>query len=104
MKQSIKKHFEKVKEQLDELNINWELGIDTGWSDNSLVLESNDEKFLVYVNEDEKGKLFLDYYDLFEEGEYSVIFDSINEETTTSERGSCSSVEEMLNDLELIEN
>ena len=104
MNKTLKELFDKVTNQLDKLEIDWNPGTDTGWSDNSIVLDSNDEKILVYVCEDEKGKLWLNYYDLFEEGEYSIIFDSINEETTTSERGGCNSVKKMLKDLDLIEN
>ena len=98
--------FEKVKKQLDKFDdINLEEGKNTGWSDNSLILEGGwDSKYLVYVCEDEKGKLWLDYYDLFEEGEDNVIFDCDNEETSTSHRGGTNSVKKMLKDLDLIEN
>ncbi len=96
--------FEKVKEQLEKFEIDFELGTDTGWSEDSLIFDSGDCKILLYVKEDEDGKLFLDYYDLFEEGEYNVIDDCENEETTTSHRGGTNSVKKMLKDLDLIEN
>ncbi len=94
--------FEKVKEQLEKFEIDVELGTDTGWSENSLIFDGGDCKILLYVCEDEKGKLWLDYYDLFEEGEYNIIFDCENESTTTSHRGGEKSVKKMLKDLNLI--
>lgn len=95
------KNIEKVKNTLDKYGIEWELGSDTGWRDNSLIFDGGDCKILVYVKEDEKGKLDLCYYDLFEKGEYSPIFDSVNKETTTSHRGNKTSVNSMLKDLNL---
>jgi hypothetical protein len=95
-------HLEKVKNELNKNGIEFELGTETGWSDDSLIFDGGDCKILLYVKEDEKGKLDLCYYDLFEKGEYSPIFDSVNKETTTSHRGNKTSVSEMLNDLELV--
>jgi hypothetical protein len=95
------KHFEKVKKELTKNGIDWELGTETGWSDDSLIFDGGDCKILLYVKEDEKGELFLDYYDLFEEGEYNLIDDCENEETSTSHRGTETSVDGMLNDLNL---
>jgi len=92
----------KVKKILDKNGIEWELGSNTGWSDDSLIFDGGDCKILVYVKEDEKGKLDLCYYDLFEKGEYSPIFDSVNKETTTSHRGNSNSVSGMLKDLNLV--
>ncbi len=94
--------FEKVKEQLEKFEIDFELGSETGWSDNSLIFDGGDCKILLYVCEDDNGKLWLDYYDLFEEGEYNIIFDCENESTTTSHRGGEKSVKKMLKDLNLI--
>ena len=96
------KHFKKIQDQLTKNNIDWELGKESDWSDNSLIFDGGDCKILVYVKEDEKGKLDLCYYDLFEKGEYSPIFDSVNKETTTSHRGNKTSVNGMLKDLNLI--
>jgi len=96
------KHFKKVKKELTKNGIDWELGTKTGWSKNSLVFDGGDCKILLYVKEDEKGKLDLCYYDLFEKGEYSPIFDGVNKETTTSHRGNKTSVSSMLKDLNLI--
>ena len=106
LSENLKKLIQKVKDQLDKFDyINWEEGKNTGWSENSLILEGGwDCKYLVYVCEDDKGKLWLDYYDLFEEGEYNVIYDCENEETSTSHRGGINSVKKMLKDLDLIEN
>lgn len=95
------KQFEKVKKELTKNGIDWVLGTETGWSDNSLIFDGEDCKTLLYV-EVEDGKLLLSYYDLFEEGEYSPIFDSVNEETTTSFRGVQNSVKDLLTDLNLI--
>ena len=95
------KLIKKVQDQLTKNDIDWELGNKSDWSDNSLIFDGGDCKILVYVKEDEKGKLDLCYYDLFEKGEYSPIFDSVNKETTTSHRGNCSSVKKMLKDLNL---
>ena len=95
------KHFKKIQDQLTKNNIDWELGKESDWSDNSLILDGGDCKILLYVKEDEKGKLDLCYYDLFEKGEYSPIFDSVNKETTTSHRGNKTSVNSMLKDLNL---
>jgi hypothetical protein len=95
-------HLEKVKNELNKNGIEFELGTETGWSENSLIFDGGDCKILLYIKEDEKGKLDLCYYDLFEKGEYSPIFDSVNKETTTSHRGNKTSVSEMLNDLELV--
>lgn len=94
------KYFEKVKNELDKNGVIWEEGKESGWGDDSLILEGGDCKILLYVLE-ENGKLVLSYNDLFEEGEYSPIFDSVNKETTTSFRGSRKSVKSMLNDLNL---
>ena len=102
MKENLKKHYEKVKEQLEKFEIDWDNGTDTGWSENSLIFDGGDCKILLYVCEDEKNKLWLDYYDLFEEGEYNIIFDCENESTTTSHRGGEKSVKKMLKDLNLI--
>lgn len=96
------KHFKKVQDQLTKNDIDWELGKESDWSDNSLIFDGGDCKILLYVKEDEKGKLDLCYYDLFEKGEYSPIFDSVNKETTTSHRGNSTSVNKMLKDLNLI--
>ena len=104
MKENLKKLFEKVKNELEKFEIDWDNGTDTGWSENSLIFDGGDCKILLYVCEDEKGKLWLDYYDLFEEGEYNIIFDCENETTTTSHRGGEKSVKKMLKDLDLIEN
>jgi hypothetical protein len=92
----------KVKKILDKNGIEWELGSNTGWSDDSLIFDGGDCKILLYVKEDENGKLDLCYYDLFEKGEYSPIFDSVNKETTTSHRGNSNSVSGMLKDLNLV--
>ena len=96
------KHFKKVQDQLTKNDIDWELGKESDWSDDSLIFDGGDCKILLYVKEDEKGKLDLCYYDLFEKGEYSPIFDSVNKETTTSHRGNSTSVNKMLKDLNLI--
>jgi len=96
------KYFEKVKNELEKNGFDCVLGTDTGWSENSLIFDGGDCKILLYVKEDEEGKLFLDYYDLFEEGEYNVIDDCENEETTTSHRGCEKSVKKMLKDLDLV--
>ena len=96
------KKFEEVKKELTENGIDWVLGTETGWSGNSLIFDGGDCKILLYVEEDENGGLELIYHDLFEEGEYSPIFDNTNEETTTSYRGVQSSVKDLLNDLNLI--
>jgi hypothetical protein len=102
MKENLKKLIEKVKNQLNKNGIEWELGTETGWNENSLIFDGGDCKILLYVKEDEKEKLFLDYYDLFDKGEYSPIFDGVNKETTTSHRGCEKSVKKMLKDLNLI--
>jgi len=102
MNNNLKTLFEKVKNQLDKFGIEWVLGTETGWSENSLIFDGGDCKILLYVCEDEKDKLYLIYNDLFEEGEYNVIFDCENEETTTSHRGENKSVKGMLKDLNLI--
>jgi len=102
MKKNLLKLIEKVKNELEKFEIDFEDGTDTGWSENSLIFDGGDCKILLYVKEDEKGKLFLDYHDLFEEGEYNVIDDCENEETTTSHRGCEKSVKKMLKDLNLI--
>lgn len=94
-------NIQKVKKELDKNGIEWEEGKDKGWSDNSIIFDSGDCKILLYVNE-ENGKMELSYNDLFEEGEYSPIFDSVNEETTTSYRNTTKSVKSMLKDLNLI--
>jgi hypothetical protein len=96
------KHFEKVKKELTKNGIDWELGTETGWSNYSLIFDGDDCKILLYVGEDNNGDMFLSYYDLFVKGEYSPIFNSKNKETSTSHRGSETSVEGMLNDLNLI--
>ena len=97
------KHFEDVKKELTKGGIDWVLGTETGWSDNSIIFDGGDCKILLYVEEDEKGNLSLTYHDLFEEGEYSPLFDNTNEETTTSYRGTMTSVRSMLLDLDLID-
>lgn len=84
-----------VKNELTQRGIEFENGNDKGWSENSLIIDGGDCKVLVYVNDQ------LNYHDLFEEGEYNEIFDSVNEETTTSYRGSCTTIDELLNDLNL---
>ena len=102
MKENLKKLIEKVKDQLEKFEIDWEEGSKTDWNENSLIFDGGDCKILLYVKEDEKEKLFLDYYDLFEKGEYSPIFDGVNKETTTSHRGCEKSVKKMLKNLNLI--
>ena len=67
------KYFEKVKKELTDNNIDWVLGSETDWNENSLIFDGGDCKILLYVKEDDNGKMFLDYYDLFEEGEYNII-------------------------------
>lgn len=94
-------HLEKVKNQLNKNGIEFELGTETGWSDNTLIFDTGDCKILVYVN-DVEGEMVLSYYDLFVKGEYSPIFDCKVKETTTSHRGNKTSITEMLDDLELI--
>jgi hypothetical protein len=94
-------HLEKVKNQLNKNGIEFELGTETGWSDNTLIFDTGDCKILVYVN-DVEGEMVLSYYDLFVKGEYSPIFDCEVKETTTSHRGTKTSITEMLDDLELI--
>jgi hypothetical protein len=96
------KHFKKVKKELTKNGIDWELGTKTGWSKNSLVFDGGDCKILLYVKEDDNGDLILDYYDYFVGDEYSPIFDCMVQESSTSHRGSKSSVKDMLNDLNLI--
>ena len=95
------KHLEKVKNQLNKNGIEFELGTETGWSDNTLIFDTWSCKILVYVN-DVEGEMVLSYYDLFVKGEYSSIFDCKVKETTTSHRGTKTSITEMLDDLELI--
>jgi hypothetical protein len=97
------KHLEKVKKELTKSGIDWELGSENGWSENSLTFDGGYCKILLYVEEDEDGFLSLIYHDLFEEGEYSPLFDNTNEETTTSYRGTSTSVRSMLLDLDLID-
>lgn len=95
------KELKKVQRVLDKKGIWWKLGSETGWGDDSLVFDGGDCKILLYViNKD--GKMVLSYYDLFEEGEYSPIFDSKIEETTTSFRGTRKSISSMLKDLDLV--
>ena len=94
-------HLEKVKNQLNKNGIEFELGTETGWSDNTLIFDTGACKILVYVN-DVEGEMVLSYYDLFVKGEYSPIFDCKVKETTTSHRGNKTSITEMLDDLELI--
>jgi len=93
-------HLEKVKNQLNKNGIEFELGTETGWSDNTLIFDTSDCKVLIYVN-DVEGKMELSYYDLFVKGEYSPIFDCKVKETTTSHRGNSNSVSGMLDDLDL---
>jgi hypothetical protein len=97
-------NINKVKSVLDKYGIEWELGSNTGWSNDSLIFDGGDCKILVYVKEDrdKKGGLFLSYFDLFQEGEYSPIFDRVIEETTTSHRGYRKCVSRMLKDIGLI--
>ena len=100
------KHLEKVKNQLNKNGIEFELGTETGWSDNTIIFDGSNEflgdcKILVYVN-DVEGEMVLSYYDLFVKGEYSPIFDCKVKKTTTSHRGTKTSITEMLDDLELI--
>ena len=102
----IMKHLEKVKNQLNKNGIEFELGTETGWSDNTIIFDGSNEflgdcKILVYVN-DVEGEMVLSYYDLFVKGEYSPIFDCKVKKTTTSHRGNKTSVTEMLDDLEMI--
>ena len=78
------KYFEEVKKELTENGIECQLGTETGWSENSLIFDGGYCKILLYVEQDENGGLSLISHDLFEEGEYSPIFDNTNEETTTS--------------------
>jgi hypothetical protein len=89
------KKIEDVKNELTQKGIEFENGNTKGWSENSLIIDGGDCKVLVYVDEE------LVYHDLFEEGEYSEIFDSVNEETTTSYRGTCETVDELITELEL---
>ena len=96
------KNLNKVKKVLDKKGFECEEGKESGWSEDTLIFEGGDCKILLYVKEDENGKLDLCYYDLFEKGEYSPIFDSVNKETTTSHRGNKTSVSSMLKDLNLI--
>ena len=56
------KHFKKIQDQLTKNNIDWELGKESDWSDNSLIFDGGDCKILLYVKEDEKGKLDLFCY------------------------------------------
>jgi len=94
------KHLERLKNGLDKVSIEWELGTETGWSDNTLIINEGDCKVLIYVN-DVEDKMVLSYYDLFVKGEYSPIFDCKVKETTTSYRGDSNSVSGMLDDLDL---
>jgi hypothetical protein len=94
------KHLDRLKNGLDKVGIEWELGNETGWSDNSLIFDGGDSKILVYVDEVE-GRMSLTFYDLFVKGEYSPIFDCKVKETTTSHRGNRTSISEMLDDLNL---
>ena len=94
------KHLERLKNGLDKVSIEWELGTETGWSDNTLIINEGDSKVLIYVN-DVEDKMVLSYYDLFVKGEYSPIFDCKVKETTTSYRGDSNSVSGMLDDLDL---
>jgi hypothetical protein len=94
--------FENVKTELTNNGIDFIEGITKGWSENSLILDGNDCRVLVYVDENESGNLLLIYHDLFEEGEYNKIFDCDNEETTTSFRGSCETIDELIEELELV--
>jgi hypothetical protein len=89
--------FENVKLELTQKGIDFEEGITKGWSENSLILDGGDCKVLVYIDTD------ITYHDLFEEGEYNKIFDCENEETTTSFRGTCETIDELIEDLELID-
>jgi hypothetical protein len=94
------KHLERLKNGLDKVSIEWELGTETGWSDNTLIINEGDSKVLIYVN-DVEDKMVLSYYDLFVKGEYSPIFDCKVKETTTSHRGDSNTVSGMLDDLDL---
>ena len=96
------KHFKKVQDELTKNEIDWSLGNESGWKDNTLIFDGGDCKILLYVKEDKNGKLDLSYYDLFEEGDYSPIFDEEVEETTTCHRGNSTSVKKMLKDLNLL--
>jgi hypothetical protein len=98
------KNIDKVKRVLDKHNIDWELGSNTGWSNNSLIFDGGECKILVYVKDDRDNEdgLFLTYYDLFEKGEYSPFLDCRIKETTTSHRGNRKSVSQMLKDVGLI--
>ena len=93
------KHFKKVQDELTKNGIDWTLGSESGWEKNSIIFEGGDCKILLYVTEDKKGKMILSYHDLFEEGDYSPIFDEEVEETTTSFRGNTTSVKKMLKDI-----
>ena len=94
------KHLERLKKGLKKVGIEFELGTETGWSDNTLIINEGDCKVLIYVN-DVDGGMVLSYYDLFVKGEYSPIFDCKVKETTTSYRGNSNSVSGMLDDLDL---
>ena len=96
------KNLKLVHEELTKNGIDWELGIDSGWNENTLIFDGGDCKILLYVDKDEKNKLDLCFYDLFEEGEYNYITDEENEETTTSHRGNSKTVKKMLKELDLI--
>ena len=48
---SFHQNINKVKSVLDKYGIEWELGNETGWSDNSIIFDGGDSKILVYVDE-----------------------------------------------------
>lgn len=83
-----------VKNELRQKGIDFENGEDKGWSEDSFIIDGGDCKVLVYVLDD-----CLSYHDLFEEGEWNDIWDCENDETTTSWRGSCTTIDELLNEV-----
>lgn len=90
--------FQEVKNELTKRCIDWEEGTEHGFEKHSLIFDGGDCKILVYVVE-EKGEMGLAYSDLFLEGDYNIIFEEDNDETTTSYRGDSKNVEDMLKDI-----
>lgn len=99
---TLKEITKRVKEELDEklLDDFCEFGSETGWSENSLII-SGRVKTLVYVVFDENNNIGFNYYDYFPKGEYSLIHDMYMEESLTSHRGCCWSIEELIEELGL---
>ena len=101
MKKNVKKHIQSLKNKLDKLNVyyddgmNWKEGVERNWcKENTIIIYGWDCRYLVNVG-DKKGRVSIDYFDLFMKGEYSYMLEKKIRKSRIEYYGTTNSIKEL---------